>query len=118
MNRRDFIHTAALTPVLLAAGPQDDLSKKFETLRATDPIAAFKLLADNPGEDSQKSARGAIAGQITQDVSGGIKAFSEAKANLAETHLSRAALLADLFSPEFSRQLMRLVFLLKQPRKT
>jgi hypothetical protein len=117
MNRRDFIHTAALTPVLLAAAPHDDLSKKFETLRATDPIAAFKLLADNPGESTQKIARGAIARQLTQDVSSGLKAFFEAKGDLAETHLIRAALLGDLFAPDFSRQLLRLVFLLKQPRK-
>jgi hypothetical protein len=117
MNRRDFIHTAALTPVLLAAGPQDDLSRKFETQRATDPIAAFKMLADNPGEPAQKIGRGAIARQLTQDVSFGLKAFSDAKGDLAELHLTRAALLADLFAPDFSRQLMRLVFLLKQPRK-
>src|SRR5262245_6130995 len=101
MNRRDFIQTAALTPVLLAAGPQDDLSKKFETQRATDPIAAFKLLADNPGEPAQKIARGAIARQLTQDVAFGLKAFTDAKADFTELHLTRAALLADLFAPDF-----------------
>ena len=118
MNRRDFIHTAALTPVLLAAGPQDDLAKKFETLRSTDPIAAFKLLADHPGESTQKFARAVIARQITQDVASGLKAFSENKGDAAETPFTRAALLADLFAPDFSRQLMRLFFLTKQPRKT
>jgi len=118
MKRRDFLHTAALTPVLLAAGPQDDLAKKFETLRGTDPIAAFKLLAEHPGEPSQKLARVGIAKQITQDVAAGLKAWQEAKADQAEAPLARAALLADLFSPDFSRQLMKLVFLLKQPRKT
>ena len=118
MKRRDFIHAAALTPVLLAAGPQDDLSKKFETLRATDPVAAFKLLADNPGEPAQKIARGAIARQITQDVAAGLKAFTEGKGDAAEAPFTRAALLADLFAADYSRQLMRLVFLLKHPRKT
>src|SRR5262245_37082307 len=118
MKGRDFIQTAALAPVLLAAGPQDDLSKKFETLRATDPIAAFKLLADNPGEATQKIARGAIARQLSQDLAWGLKAVADAKGDLAETHLLRAALLADLYAPDFSRQLLRLVFLLKQPRKT
>src|SRR5262245_34410272 len=126
MNRRDFVHTAALTPILLAAGApvlsgaegQDDLSRKFETQRATDPIAAFKLLAENPGETAQKIARGGIARQLTQDLSLGLKAFSEAKADLVETHLVRAALLADLFSADFSKQLMRLVHLTRSPRKT
>src|SRR5215831_3454428 len=113
MNRRDFIHTAALTPVLLAAAPQDDLAKKFETLRATDPIAAFKLLADHPGESAQKIARGAIARQITQDAAAGLKAFMDGKGDAAEAPLTRAAILADLFSPDFSRQAMHLFFLLK-----
>ncbi len=119
MNRRDFIQTAALTPVLLAAGPQgDDLSKKFETLRGGDPIAAFKFLAENPGEPAQKLARSAVAKQITQDAAAGLKAYADAKGDQAELPLTRAALLADLYAPDFSRQLMRLLFLLKQPRKT
>jgi hypothetical protein len=118
MNRRDFIHTAALTPVLLAAGPQDDLSKKFETLRATDPVAAFKLLADHPGDAAQKIARPALAKQIGQDVAAGLKAFADGKGDAAEVPLTRAALLGDLFAPDFSRQLMRLVFLARSPRKT
>jgi hypothetical protein len=119
MNRRDFIHTAALTPVLLAAGPQgDDLSKKFEALRVSDPVGALKLLASNPGEPAQKLARTAIAKQITQDVAAGLKACADAKGDQAEPTLTRAALLADLYAPDFSRQLMRLFFLLKQPRKT
>ncbi len=118
MNRRDFIHTAALTPVLLAAGPQDDLAKKFETLRATDPIAAFKLLSDNPGDAAQKIARAAIAKQITQDLAAGLKAHADGKSDQAEVPFARAALLADLYSPDFSRQLTRMGFLNKQPRKT
>jgi len=119
MNRRDFIQTAALTPVLLAAGPQgDDLSKKFETLRGSDPVAAFKFLAENPGEPAQKLARPAVAKQITLDVAAGLKAFGDAKGDQAELPLTRAALLADLYAADFSRQLMRLLFLLKQPRKT
>src|SRR5678809_1420372 len=114
MNRRDFIQTAALTPVLLAAGPQgDDLSKKFETLRGGDPVAAFKFLAENPGEPAQKLARPAVAKQITLDVAAGLKAFGDAKGDQAELPLTRAALLADLYAADFSRQLMRLLFLLK-----
>lgn len=118
MNRRDFIHTAALTPVLLAAGPQDDLARKFETLRATDPVAALKFLAENPGEPAQKIARAAVAKQISTDVAAGLKAYAEFKGDQAELPFTRAALLADLYGPDFSRQLMRLLFLLKQPRKT
>jgi hypothetical protein len=118
MNRRDFIQTAALTPVLLAAGPQaDDLAKKFETLRATDPVAALKFLADNPGEPAQKIARTAVAKQITQDVAAGLKAFAEGKGDQAELPFTRAALLAELYGADFSRQLLRLVFLSKAPRK-
>src|SRR5438876_361221 len=117
MNRRDFIQTAALTPVLLAAGPQDDLAKKFETLRGTDPVAALKFLAEHPGEPAQKIARAAIARQITQDVAAGLKAYADAKGDQAELPFTRAAQLADLYGADFSRQLMRLVFLLKQPRK-
>ena len=118
MNRRDFIHTAALAPVLLAAAPQDDLAKKFESLRATDAVAAFKLLADHPGESAQKIARPAIARQITQDAAAGLKAFAEGKGDAAEAPFTRAALLADLFAPDFSRQLLRLFFLTRAPRKT
>ena len=117
MNRRDFIHTAALTPVLLATGPQDDLGKKFETLRAGDPLAAFKHLSEHPGEAAQKIGRPAIAKQITQDLAAGLKAHAEGKGDQAEVPFTRAALLADLYSPDFSRQLMRLSFLNKQPRK-
>ncbi len=118
MNRRDFLQTVALAPALLAAAPQgDDLSKKFEALRAADPIAAFKLLGQTPGEPTQKIARPALARQITQDVAAGLKAYAEGKGDQAELPFARAALLADLHGPEFSRQLMRLVLLQKQPRK-
>jgi len=119
MKRRNFIQTLALSPVVLAAGPQgDDLAKKFEALRATDPVAALKFLGQTPGEPAQKIARPAVARQIAQDVATGLKAFGEGKGDIAELPFTRAALLADLYSPDFSRQLMRLVFLLKQPRKT
>src|SRR6266545_4330671 len=108
MKRRDFIHTAALTPVLLAAGPQgDDLAKKFETLRGTDPVAALKFLGEHPGEPAQKIARTAIAKQITQDVAAGLKAHADAKGDQAELPFTRAALLAELYGADFSRQLMR-----------
>jgi hypothetical protein len=118
MNRRDFIHAAALTPVLLAAAPQDDLARKFETLRATDPIAAFKLLSENPGDAAQKIARAAIAKQISQDLAAGLKAHADGKGDQAEAPFARAALLADLYSADFSRQVMRFSFLNKAPRKT
>jgi hypothetical protein len=118
MNRRDFIHTAAITPLLLAAGPQgDDLTKKYETLRATDPVAALKFLAQNPGDTARKISRAAIAKQITLDVAAGLKAYADGKGDQAELPFTRAALLADPYGPDLSRQLMRLVFLLKQPRK-
>src|SRR4051812_27616896 len=118
MKRRDFLQTVALAPALLAAGPQgDDLPKKFEAVRAADPVAAFKLLAQSPGEASQKIARPALARQISQDVAAGLKAYAEGKGDLAELPFTRAALLADVYGADFSRQLMRLVFLQKQPRK-
>src|SRR5262245_61326319 len=100
MNRRDFIQTLALAPAVLAAAPQDDLAKKFETLRATDPVGALKLLSQSPGEATQKLARPMIARQISQDIAAGLKAFGEGKADLAEAPLTRAALLADLYSPD------------------
>jgi hypothetical protein len=117
MKRRQFIQTLALAPAVLAAGPQDDLPKKFEALRAADPVAAFKFLAQSPGEPSKKIARPAVAKQITQDLAAGLKAYAENKGDLAELPFTRAALLADPYAPDFSRQLMRLIFLLKQPRK-
>jgi len=118
MKRRYFIQTLALSPAALAAGTQgDDLAKKFEAVRATDPLAAFKLLSQTPGEAAQKVARPAIARQITQDVATGLKGYADGKGDVAELPFTRAALLADLYSLDFSRQLMRLVFLLKQPRK-
>jgi hypothetical protein len=46
-----------------------------------------------------------------------LKAWGEGKADVAEKHLVRAALLADPYAPDFSRQLMRTLALLKQPRK-
>jgi len=118
MKRRTFIQTLALAPAALAAGPQEDLAKKFEALRAADPLAALKFLAQTPGDASQKLARPAVAKQITQDVATGLKGYAESKADIAELPFTRAALLADLYAADFSRQLMRLVFLLKQPRKT
>lgn len=117
MNRREFVRAAALAPALLAAGPQaQDAGKKFEAMREKDPLAAFKFLAENPGEEVRKIARGAIARQITQDVAAGLKACGDGKASAAVQPLTRGALLADLYAPDFSRQLMRLVFLTKEPR--
>jgi len=119
MKRRDFIQTLALAPAVLAALPQgEDLAKKFEAARAADPVAAFKFLGQNPGDPAKKVARPALARQITQDVAAGLKGFAEGKGDVAELPFTRAALLSDLYAADFSRQLMRLVFLLKQPRKT
>lgn len=100
--------------VLLA--PQDPQAA-FEAKRAQDPVAAFKQLATTPGEPAKAVARPALARQIAEDAAAGLKAWGEGKADVAEKHLARAALLADPYSPDYSRQLMRLVFLLKQPRK-
>lgn len=118
MKRRAFLQTLALAPAVLAAAPQDDLARKFEALRATDPVGALKLLAQSPGEASQKLARPMIAKQISQDVAAGLKAFGEGKGDQAEGPLLRAALLADLYAPDYSRQVLRLWHLLRQPRKT
>ncbi|HZE97999.1 MAG TPA: hypothetical protein VE981_13300 [Planctomycetota bacterium] len=119
MERRTFIQTLVLAPAAMAAAPQgDDAAKKFEALRASDPVAAFKALGQTPGVPAQKIARPAIARQITQDVAGALKAYGDGKVEGVELPLSHAALLADVYAPNFSRELMRLLFLLKQPRKT
>ncbi|HEX7899239.1 MAG TPA: hypothetical protein VF950_15845 [Planctomycetota bacterium] len=107
---------AALALLLLL--PQDDLKAKFEAKRAADPLAAFKLLADAGGEPAAKLARPALAQQITADTAAGLKAWAEAKGDVADVHLVRAALLAAPYSPDFSRQLLRTLSLLKVPRKT
>ena len=107
-----------LAVLLLLVAPQEtDLKSAFEARRAQDPVAAFKQLAASPGEPARAVARPALARQIAEDAAAGLKAWTEGKAEPAEKHLARAALLADPYAPELSRQLMRLVFLLKPPRK-
>ena len=92
MKRRNFLQTLALAPAVLAAGPQsDDLAKKFEALRATDPVAALKFIAQTPGEPAKRLARPALARQLTQDVAAGLKAFSDGKV---------AAVIRPLIAPE------------------
>ncbi len=108
---------AALALLLLAA-PQDDLKAKFDAKRATDPVAAFRLLADAGGDAAAKIARPALAAQIGDDAAAGLKAWAEGKGDVADLHLVRAALLASPWSPDFSRQLLRTLSLLKLPRKT
>src|SRR5688572_14869567 len=107
---------AAIAILLLL--PQDDLKAKFEAKRATDPLAAFKLLADAGGEPAAKLARPALAQQISADTAAGLKAWAEAKGDVADVHLVRAALLATPYAPDFSRQILRTLSLLKAPRKT
>jgi hypothetical protein len=107
-----------LLAILLLAAPQDDLAAKFEAKRTSDPAAAFKLLADAGGEPAAKIARPALARQIGDDLAAGLKAWSEGKADAADVHLARAATLASPYSPDFSRQVLRALSLLKQPRKT
>jgi hypothetical protein len=97
--------------------PASGLQAQFDA-KLSDPIAALKWLAEQPAADAQPVARPALAKLVSDDLAAGLKAFSEGKADLVEKHLVRAALLADPYSPEFSKQLMRMLFLLKQPRKT
>jgi hypothetical protein len=108
----------AALAILLLASPQDDLKAKFDAKRATDPLAAFKLLSDAGGDAAAKLARPALAQQISADTAAGLKAWAEAKGDLAEVHLVRAALLATPYAADFSRQIQRTLSLLKQPRKT
>ena len=108
---------AAIFLALAAAAGQDDLKAKFEAKRATDPVGAFKLLAESPGGPAGEIARAALARQLSQDLAAGLKAWSENNAALAETHLLRAAQLASPYSPEFSRELSRAILLLNQPLK-
>ncbi len=107
-----------LAVLVLAAAPQDDLKAKFEAKRAVDPVEAFKLLAENPGEPARKIARPALAKQITEDLAAGLKAYGEGKGEFVEKPFTRAALLAEPYSPELSRLLMRMYFALKHARKT
>jgi hypothetical protein len=107
-----------LLAFLLAAAPQDDLKATFDAKKAADPIEAFKLLAASPGEPARRMARPAIAKQITDDLAAGLTAYGERKVDLVEKPFMRAALLAEPYTPELSRQLVRMFFSLKQPRKT
>ncbi|HXX92052.1 MAG TPA: hypothetical protein VEN81_00370 [Planctomycetota bacterium] len=108
----------ALAAILLAGAAQDDLKAKFEARRATDPVEAFRMLLEKPGEASQLIARPALAKQLTADLAVGLKAFADGKAEGVEKPFTRAALLAEPYSPELSRTLMKMLFLLKQARKT
>lgn len=107
-----------LVAIVLAAAPQDDLKAKFEAKRAVDPVEAFKLLAENPGEPARKIARPALAKQITEDLAAGLKAYGEGKSDLVEKPFTRAALMAEPYAPALSKQLMKMYFLLKHARKT
>jgi hypothetical protein len=92
------------------------LRAAFEA-RLSDPVAALRFLAAPPSDEAKRLAREALARLIPEDAAAGMKAFAEGKADLAEKSLARAALLADPYSPDLSRQLMRALFLMKQPRK-
>lgn len=85
--------------------------------RLADPVAALKYLAERPSPEAASLARETIAKAINDDLAAGLKAFGEKQGEAAERHLSRAALLADPYSPDLSRQLMRLLFSTKQPRR-
>src|ERR1043166_249875 len=102
---------------LLAASPQDDLKSKFDAKRAADPVEAFKILSISPGDAAAKIARPALARQISEDLAAGLLAFLENKPDIAEKTFPRAALLAEIYCPVFSMQVMRLYFSMKQPRK-
>jgi len=108
----------ALALLLLPGAAQDDLKAKFEAKRASDPVEAFKLLGEKPGENAQAIGRPALAKQITADLAAGLKAYGEGKAEAAEKPLLRAALLSEPYCPEMSRQLVKMLFMLKQARKT
>jgi hypothetical protein len=111
MIMRTFLAAALLL------GLQDDPKAKFEAAWKTDPVEALKQLAVVPSDAGRALARPALARQIAEDAAAGLKAWSEGKADVAEKHLARAALLADPYAPDCSRQLMRAFALLKQPRK-
>jgi len=93
-----------------------NLRAAFEA-KLADPLAALRFLAGQPSDEAKRLAREALARLIPEDVAAGTKAIGEGKADPAERPLTRAALLADPYSPDLSRQLMRALFLLKQPRK-
>lgn len=108
---------APKAPEVKPPPPAVTLRQTFEKL-LSDPFAALKHLADQPPSDEVRQlAREAIARWIVDDAAAGLKAASEKKADLAERHLTRAALLAAPYNADFSRQLMRILFLMKQPRR-
>lgn len=104
------------TPPKPEAPKPGNLRADFEAKRS-DPVAALKFLAEKAGDEARALAREALARVIQEDVAAGLKAFAEKNAEAAERHLARAALLADPYAPELSRQLLRMLFLLKQPRR-
>ncbi len=99
-----------------AKPPAGSLKADFDA-KASDPVEAIKFLAGKNTDEAKALAREAVVRFVNDDLAAGLKAFGEGKADLAEKHLARAALLAEAYSPEFSRQLVRMIFLLKQPRK-
>jgi hypothetical protein len=96
------------------AGLREELDRRL----AKDPVEALKFLAGKGSDEARSLARGALARAIQEDLNSGLQAFADGDADAAERSLPRAALMADPYAPEFSRQLMRLVFLLKRPGRT
>jgi hypothetical protein len=114
---RLLIASLLLAAALGTAPGQDDAPAKFEAAFKADPVEALKQIALVPGDAARALARPALSRQIAADAAAGLAASSEGKADVAEKHLARAALLADPYAPDFSRQLLRTLALLKQPRK-
>ncbi len=112
-----MLRTTLAALLLLGSAPQADLKSRFETARAQDPVAAFRLLADNAGTPAP-FARAALAKQIGEDLAAGLKAYEAGQAALVDRHFSRAAQLGDLYAKDFSRELLRWILLLKAPHKT
>lgn len=101
----------------LLAPAQDDAKAKFEAGFKADPVEALRQIAVVPTDAGRALARPALARQIGADAAEGLQAAAEGRAEAAEKALVRAALLADPYSPEFSRQLMRSLALTRQPRR-
>lgn len=94
-----------------------DVKKLFEA-RRSDIIGALKFLGTQPVDQARPIARETVAMTISQDLVAGMKALTDGDAAAAEKRLTRAALLASPYQPEFSRQLMRMIFLSGKPRRT
>jgi hypothetical protein len=85
--------------------------------KSADPVAALRFLSENGSPEARALGREFLAKAIEEETAMGLRAFLEYNAAAAEPRLTRAALLASPYSPEYARQVMRTFFLMRKPRQ-